>query len=166
MIWREELKRHLWKNIDEGGFALEDLKNFSLRGIPRHKIGKFLRQLGFERRSVKGMEKEYFITPRAKKELKKRRLAFKCNLHEPPWEGYVTLEEDQDLKEGSSTIISHKGDRKGERDLICYCPECNNPSGRVVFNSELDPWQLKEKVVFKVDPPKEDHKKYITGGLF
>lgn len=76
----------------------------------------------------------------------RRRLGFKC--YHCNWEGYVELKWYEDLKPTSTTIIAHKDDRSGEKDKICYCPECDDQSRRANFIKSLNPWKLKEKVVF------------------
>jgi len=155
LIWKEELKRHLWRIRETEEFVvLKKLVNFPLKNQkPGYEVGKFLRQLGLELRGRK-REGKYYFTDKAIKKLSKRRLAFKCDFC--GCECYAELAENQDLKEGSPTIITHKGDT-GEKDKKCYCPVCDTQKRRIGFNNTLDPWTLKKKVAFTAKPVKYDY---------
>ncbi len=168
MIWKEVLKGYLWRQRSEEMVVLEKLVGFPLKGQASEKeIKTFLNDLGFRIKEGEDEEGEYFrgcyFTEKAIGKLAKRRLAFSCGFCD--FQGYVVLKWYEYLKEGSGTIIACKGDRSGEKDRICYCPNCDKLSVRVHFDPKLDPWKLTKKVPFTAKSDKESNEKSTSSDL-
>lgn len=158
VILTEELLR--LENLGRRVFTVKQLAEFVNES--RQRIGYWLKEKGFEKLGRKRIGKakttKYFLSQGALENLKKpRRMGFYCS--RCGFKGYYDLQSDEKL-EGTSYIVK-KNDPEDFK--LAYCPDCNRMDRWASYSKDLDPKELKRKVVFTARPVKNT-RGIVTGG--